>query len=119
MNRPFFTSAVLLSVMLALLLLPACGGGEEFYVGMINGPGEMDEGSSAQCRIKAYGDTGITYSWAVDPPSAGWFSPQNVAVTTFTANEVSDDLTAVIVVSVDSDHHSPVVDQLGLVIRDR
>jgi hypothetical protein len=117
MSRSSSVSTCLLVLLLALLAIPACDGGEAWYVGMIDGPGEMDEGASAHCSIKAYGDTGITYFWSVNPSTAGYFSYQNTSVTTFTANQVSSDLQAVITVSVDSDNHSPVTDQLGLVIR--
>jgi len=118
MSRSSFLYTFLFLSILVLFCIPSCDGGTGWYVGMIDGPGEMDEGASAHCRIKAYGDTGITYFWSVNPSNAGWFTYQDTAVTTFTANQVSSDLQAVITVSVDSDNHSPVVDQLGLIIRD-
>ncbi len=109
-----------LFLVLPTLWLLGCGsgGGGGLVVGSIHGPSAVTEKTSAQYTVTATGDTGITYQWAVNPPSAGVFQNQTSNTATLVAAEVSADLPAVIHVSVQSDNYGPVVKKKPITVTD-
>jgi len=103
--------AIRSATLILLLLLIGCAGRSEvsLVAGEIQGPEAVNEGATAQYTITATGDTGIACQWAVEPSSAGSFSPANASTTDFTASTVASDISAKLEVWVASDNASPVV----------
>jgi predicted GH43/DUF377 family glycosyl hydrolase len=98
-------------VILVHLVLGCGGGGNDgkLTVGSIEGPGTVDEHSYGTFAVTASGDTGITYQWAVYPPSAGAFASPSSATTNFHAAGVSSDTPVEIKVVVSSNKSGPVL----------
>jgi len=95
------------------------GGGGKLVVGNIEGPSIVNEGGTAvQYHVDASGDTGITYQWAIDPPSAGSFKVNGSATTAFIAAPRSNDTYATIRVVVNSDNSDSVVKEKDIEIKD-
>ncbi len=108
---------------LGFCLQPGCdsgggGGGVVLIVSDIQGTAELDENASAQFSVAATGDTGLTYAWLCNPPSAGHFSSQAAPTCTFNAYEVSTATSVEFRVVVQSDNSDPVVKIRSLLIRD-
>lgn len=106
---------------LALLLLTiGCngGGGGGLEIREIEGPSLIAENSSAEFSVEVTGETGITYAWAVEPVSAGNFTNQTSATTTFNATIVNGHLDATIRVTVSSSRFGPEVRSKEIEIRE-
>jgi len=86
--------------------------------GQIEGPATVDEKVSVQYSITAVGDTGLSYAWTVDPPSAGSFVSPSAATTAFNPVVTGMDVLATIRVAVSGDHYSPEDRSLDIRIRD-
>ena len=80
----------------------------QLTVGEITGAIGLYEETCANYSIQASGDTGITYHWTCNPPSAGYFTLPNASNTDFCAYAVDLDTQVTLQVSVDSDNSSPV-----------
>jgi hypothetical protein len=94
------------------------GGGGGLVIGDIEGPSLVAENSSFDFSIEVTGDTGISYAWAVEPASAGNFTNQTSATTTFKATTVNGHLDAVIRVTVHSGRFGPEVRSREIEIRE-
>jgi len=69
----------------------------------------VDEESTTVFRVTASGDTGITYAWSVEPPSAGNFGSPATADTIFNVASVSAETTIKIRVGVAADNSQMIV----------
>ncbi|HEX9745071.1 MAG TPA: hypothetical protein VGB30_06555 [bacterium] len=102
-----------------LLFIFGCGGGStpnqppdnnndnKIAIGIISGPDAMDENTNAGFSVVATGDTGILYSWTVQPVTAGSFDTPGQSTVSFHSNSVQADLQATLRVTVNSDHDGP------------
>jgi len=100
------------TVLLALLLIGVaigCDAGKGLCAGDIEGPDSVTELTSAEYTVTATGSTGITYQWAVDPPSMGTFANGSSATAAFNAGPVAADIKVKIQVVVNSDKYGPVL----------
>ncbi len=94
------------------------GGGGGLEVGAIKGPSSMAEYSSAQYNITVSGDSGIQYSWACDPGTAGSFSDPTTSTVAFEAAAVSADTPIQLIVAVASDNYDPEVKMRSIAVTD-
>ncbi|MCK4719265.1 hypothetical protein KAU08_01325, partial [bacterium] len=106
-------------LLLFLVVSAACDrGNNKLMVGSIKGPIEITENSSAEYKIDAHSDTGITYSWISNPVDTGSFSNTETTSTIFTSPEVETDYPVVITVVVNSDNDGPVIRSLDVIVKD-
>ena len=112
---------VLLPV-LALLIIGCSGGGDEsrgqLVIGEIEGSSSVEENAFADYTISASGDSGITYSWAVDPPSSGSLVNQTSSKVEFHPVKVEADTEITIRVVVNSDSSDPLAASKDVEIKD-
>ena len=114
-----FFRAIIVAALLLSILAPGCSGdGNRLIVGDIEGPDSVDENSSVQYSVSASGDTGITFQWTVDPPSAGTFKNPDSATTTFNSSMVSTDSQVRIIVTICSDNCDPLVKKLAIELKE-
>ncbi len=90
----------------------------ELTVYDIEGPDSIEESTCDQYSVVAVGDTGITYSWTCDPPSAGYFSHPNSDMTDFCANPVDNNEEVELQVEVNSDGGGPIFKTKNVTIMD-
>jgi len=113
----------LISLVIFIGITTGCGGGGpteptpgKLVVGNISGPANFNEGAQVNFSIQASGDTGITYSWSVEPATAGSFSSRTSSQTNFTASQVPSNTDAVINLNVTSSNAGPVWRALNVII---
>ncbi len=82
-------------------------------VNNITGPASATEYSTVSYSVIAQGDTGINYTWTVEPEHIGYFDSPESPSTNFTVNpienEITHSLSAEIQVAVSSDNYGPVI----------
>jgi hypothetical protein len=88
-----------------------------FYVSEIEGPESVQEFNTVTYSVLAGGDTGIAYSWTVDPTHVGIFGMPDETATDFTAEEVVVNTLAEVRVVVYSDHHAPEIKTMDITIK--
>jgi thiol-disulfide isomerase/thioredoxin len=83
---------ILTGILLALwlVIIGGCGGGTVLLtVSDISGPGFLNEKQVADYSVTVTNGYDITYSWTVDPPSAGTLANSTTAKATLHAEEVT------------------------------
>lgn len=119
----------ILSVLLALALIPAigCGGGGGNSNPALNGSGDpggilgpdsVSEGSSAQYKVERTADAVSSYQWTSNPTALGTFSNATSSSTTFKANAVNNDTSIEIQVVVTPQNGSPTLSKREIIIKD-
>lgn len=91
---------------------------EVLEAGEIEGPSLIEEKFPVQYGVEASGDSGITYLWTVDPPSAGSFDDPTSPNPVFTTTPVSGEESATVSVVVESDFYPPEHRDLGISVLD-
>lgn len=114
---------IMMIVVLAVCIFScACGGGGggsvSLVVSAITGATVMADGTSEGYSVTATGDTGITYQWAVNPPSAGIITGGTTASCMFTAWPLDADTIVTLTVTVNADNSGPEISTLEITIED-
>jgi len=111
-----------INVFLACLcfILTGCGGGSggTFTVGSIEGPLIIAENMTVEYSIPADGVNGISYTWSIDPPTAGTIQNPTSSTIQFKAVILDSHMTAKITVVVSAGNRDPEIRSLNIEIRD-
>ncbi len=106
-------------LLVSILSIAGCGGGTILLiVSDISGPGSLNENQVADYSVTVQNTTNLIYAWAVDPSSAGDFTNQTAATTTFHAVEVTVNTTVEISVSISGENVQTEVLSRDIIITD-
>ena len=104
---------MLVPCFILLIFTISCGGNGvtppdiNLDISNISGPTSMFYEGSATFSVTASGDSGIKYSWTVEPASAGTFGSPSAASTTFKPSDLDDSTSITIRVTISSNNTEP------------
>jgi len=112
---------VLSIMLLGLLLVTACSGGDgpvlpQLVVGSISGPDRIADNTFPDYTIEAHGDDAITYEWEVTPAQCGYFTCSQKCKATLCPAPVSSETEVTISVTVSSLYNDPVTREKKIAI---
>jgi len=118
--KGYFLAAIPTVMLLCAVGCAGAGGQARLVVSGVVGPETVREGASGEYSVfaTAMGNAAVACQWAIEPPSAGSFSPKDKSTTIFTAGYVEADTPAEIVVTVTSGACEPEVRSLTIRIVD-